>query len=104
MEDSFEKLADIIKENNLGSQALDYLADIKRELKEKERLEWVAEERYRIENNALFRAYNLACYELEKNDNILFDLYDRLDTYYETKDRYEWKEHFLKIAEEETWE
>ena len=31
MEDSFEKLADIIKENNLCGHALDYLADIKRE-------------------------------------------------------------------------
>lgn len=87
MEDSFEKLADIIKENNLCSQALDYLVDIKRELKEKERLE---------------EALELACKELEDKDSTLFDLYDRLDTYYETKDRYEWKKELLERAEEET--
>ena len=89
MEDSFEKLADIIKENSLGGQALDYLVDVKRELKEKERLE---------------EALELACKELEDKDSTLFDLYDRLDTYYETKDRYEWKKELLERAEEETGE
>lgn len=89
MTNSFEKLADIIKENNLCGQALDYLADIKRELKEKERLEEVVE---------------LACYELEDLDSTLYDLYDSLDYYYETKDRYEWKKELLERAEEETGE
>ena len=41
----------------------------------------------------------LACCELEDKDSILFDLYDRLDTYYESKDRYEWKEHLLESVE-----
>ena len=86
MEDSFEKLADIIKENSLGGQALDYLADIK------------------IENEKLHEALNIACEELEDNDSILFDLYDRSDTYYETKDRHEWKKEILERAEEETSE
>ena len=67
MEDSFEKLADIIKENSLGGQALDYLADIKRELKEKERLEAVVE-RCQIENNTLYEALIIACKELEEKD------------------------------------
>lgn len=87
MEDSFEKLADIIKENSLGGQALDYLADIKRELKEKEKLH---------------EALNIACKELEDLDSTLYDLYDSLDYYYETKDRHEWKKELLERAEEET--
>lgn len=103
MEDSFEKLANIIKENSLGGQALDYLADIKRELKEKERLEAVVE-RCQIENNTLYEAFKLACKALEAKDNILFDLYDRLDYYYETKDRSEWEKELLERAEEETGE
>ena len=41
----------------------------------------------------------LACCELEDKDSILFDLYDRLDTYYESKDRHEWKEYFLESVE-----
>ena len=86
MEDSFEKLADIIKENSLGGQALDYLADIK------------------IENEKLHEALNIACEELEDNDSILFDLYDRSDTYYDAKDRHEWKKEILERAEEETSE
>ena len=86
MEDSFEKLADIIKENSLGGQALDYLADIK------------------IENEKLHEALNIACEELEDNDSILFDLYDRSDTYYDAKDRHEWKKEILERAEEETGE
>ena len=89
MTGSFEKLTDIIKENNLCGQALDYLADIKRELKE---------------NEMLHEALNIACIELEDKDSTLFDLYDRLDAYYETKDRYEWKKEILERAEEETGE
>ena len=87
MEDSFEKLADIIKENNLCGQALDYLVEIKKALKEKEKLE---------------EALELACYELEDLDSTLYDLYDSLDYYYESKDRYEWKKELLERAEEET--
>ena len=86
MEDSFEKLADIIKENSLGGQALDYLADIK------------------IENEKLHEALNIACEELEYLDSTLYDLYDSLDYYYETKDRHEWKKEILERAEEETGE
>lgn len=89
MKDSFEKLADIIKENNLGGQALNYLVEIKKALEEKEKLE---------------QALDLACYELEDLDSTLYDLYDSLDYYYETKDRHEWKKEILERAEEETGE
>ena len=90
MEDNFEKLADIIKENNLCGQALDYLVDIKKALEEKEKLE---------------QALDLACEILDIADGILFDLYDRyLDTYYDTKDKHEWKKELLERAEEETSE
>lgn len=83
MEDSFEKLADIIKE--------------------KEKLEAVVE-RCQIENNTLYEALNIACKALEDLDSTLYDLYDRLDTYYETKNRNEWKKELLERAEEETGE
>ena len=84
--DIFNKLADIIKENNLCGQALFYLADIK------------------IENEKLEKALEIACKKLEDNDSILFDLYDRLDTYYESKDRHEWRRELLERAEEdEEW-
>ena len=86
MKDNFEKLVDIIKENSLGGQALDYLADIK------------------IENEKLHEALNIACEELEDLDSTLYDLYDSLDYYYETKDRHEWKKELLERAEEETGE
>ena len=69
MEDSFEKLANIIKENNLCSQALDYLVEIKKALEEKEKIE---------------EAFETACKELEDKDSTLFDLYESLDYYYET--------------------
>lgn len=49
----------------------------------------------------LGKAFELACKELEDKDSILFDLYDRLDTYYETKDRYEWKKYLLESIEDE---
>ena len=81
MEDDFKKLTDIIEENNLFPQTAVYLVGIKIALEEKEKLE---------------QALNLACKKLEDNDSILFDLYDRSDTDYETKDRYEWKK--LKCA------
>lgn len=61
MIDSFDKLADIIKE--------------------KEKLE---------------QALNLACRELEDKDSMLYDLFDRLDTYYDTKDKHEWKKELLE--------
>ena len=48
----------------------------------------------------LGKAFELACKELEDKDSILFDLYDRLDTYYETKDRYEWKKYLLESVKE----
>ena len=83
MEDSFEKLADIIKE--------------------KEKLEAVVE-RCQIENNTLYEALIIACEELEDLDSTLYDLYGRLDYYYETKDRHEWKKEILERAEEETGE
>ena len=44
----------------------------------------------------LEKAFELACKKLEDNDSILFDLYDRSDTYYDAKDRHEWKEHLLE--------
>lgn len=82
--DSLNKLAYIIYKNNLCGQALDYLVDIKKALEEREKLE---------------QALNLACKQLEDNDSILFDLYDRFDTYHPTHDRYEWKEHLLESVE-----
>lgn len=83
MEDNFEKLADIIKE--------------------KEKLEAVVE-RCQIENNTLYEALIIACEELEDLDSTLYDLYGRLDYYYETKDRHEWEKEILERAEEETGE
>ena len=83
MTGSFEKLADIIKENNLCGQALFYLADIK------------------IENEMLHEALNIACIELEDKDSTLFDLYDRLDTYYDTRDRYDWGLYLLESVKED---
>lgn len=80
MEDNFEKLADIIKE--------------------KERLEAVVE-RCQIENNTLYEALLIACEELEDLDSSLYDLYDSLDYYYETKDRYEWKEYLLESVKDD---
>ena len=89
MEDDFKKLTDIIEENNLFPQTAVYLVGIKIALEEKEKLE---------------QALNLACKKLEDNDSILFDLYDRSDTYYDAKDRHEWKKELLERAEEETSE
>ena len=57
---------------------------IKKALEEKEKLE---------------QALNLACRELEDKDSMLYDLFDRLDNYYETKDIFEWKEYFLESVE-----
>ena len=84
MTDSFEKLADICIKNKLGAETVDYLVDIKKALEEKEKLE---------------QALNLACRELEDKDSMLYDLFDRLDDYYETKDIFEWKEYFLESVE-----
>ena len=47
------------------------------------------------------QALDLACKKLEDQDSILFDLYDRLDDYYETKDRHEWRRELLERAEED---
>ena len=82
--DSFDKLADICIKNGLGAETVDYLVDIKKALEEKEKLE---------------QALNLACRELEDKDSMLYDLFDRLDDYYETKDIFEWKEYFLESVE-----
>lgn len=49
----------------------------------------------------LNKAFELACCELEDKDSILFDLYDRLDTYYESKDRHEWKEYLLESVKDD---
>ena len=57
-----------------------------------------------FENNTLYEALIIACKALEAKDNILFDLYDRLDYYYETKDRHEWEKELLERAKEETGE
>ena len=81
MIDSFEKLADICIKNKLGAETVDYLVDIK------------------IELGKLEEALELACKKLEDQDSTLYDLYDRLDTYYESKDRYEWKEYLLESVE-----
>lgn len=81
MIDSFEKLADICIKNKLGAETVDYLVDIKKALEERERLG---------------KIFNLACKELEDKDSTLFDLYDRLDTYYDTKDRYDWGLYLLE--------
>lgn len=81
MEDSFNKLVDICIKNDLAAETANYLFDIKKLLNEREKLKQVL---------------MLACKELEDKDSILYDLYDRLDTYYETKDRYEWKKYLLE--------
>lgn len=81
MIDSFNKLADICIKNKLGAETVDYLVDIKKALEEREKLG---------------KIFNLACKELEDKDSILFDLYDRLDTYYDTKDRYDWGLYLLE--------
>lgn len=86
MIDSFDKLVNICLENNLGAETVDYLVDIKKALEERERLG---------------KIFNLACKELEDKDSILFDLYDRLDTYYESKDRHEWKEYLLESVKDD---
>lgn len=86
MEDDFKKLTDIIEENNLFPQTAVYLVGIKIALEEKEKLE---------------QALNLACKKLEDNDSILFDLYDRFDTYYPTSDRFEWKEYLLESVKDD---
>ena len=88
MIDSFNKLADICIKNKLGAETVDYLVDIKKALEEKEKLE---------------QALNLACRELEDKDSMLYDLFDRLDNYYETKDIFEWKEYFLESVEADEW-
>ena len=54
-----------------------------------------------IKIERLEKALYLACCELEDKDSILFDLYDRLDTYYESKDRYEWKKYLLESVNED---
>ena len=51
----------------------------------------------------LNKAFELACKELEDMDSTLFDLYDRLDAYHETKDRYEWRRELLESAEDYEW-
>lgn len=86
MEDSFEKLADICIKNKLGAETVDYLVDIKKALEERERLG---------------KIFNLACKELEDKDSIMFDLYDRFDTYYDTKDRYDWGLYLLESVKED---
>ena len=54
------------------------------------------QERFEI----LGKAFELACKELEDKDSMLYDLFDRLDNYYETKDRYEWKNYLLESVKE----
>ena len=49
----------------------------------------------------LNKAFELACIELSDKDSILYDLYDRLDNYYETKDKHEWRMELLERAEED---
>lgn len=49
----------------------------------------------------LEKALIIACEELEDLDSTLYDLYDSLDYYYETKDRHEWKKELLERAEDE---
>ena len=80
--DSFEKLANIIKENNLCDQALDYLVDIKRALEEKEIVEM---------------ALNKACYELECAEGIIKDLRNIINSICcETQDRIEWRNRLIR--------
>ena len=81
MEDRFNELVHIHIINDLGEQADYSLADIKKALEEKEKLE---------------KALDLACRELEDKDSMLYDLFDRLDTYYDTKDKHEWKKELLE--------
>ena len=41
-------------------------------------------------------ALDKACKELENQDSLLFDLYDRFDTYYPTSDRSEWRNRLIR--------
>ena len=41
-------------------------------------------------------ALDKACKELENQDSLLFDLYDRFDTYHPTSDSHEWREQLIK--------
>lgn len=79
--DSLNNLAYICYRNDLLAETVDYLVNIKQALEEKEKLE---------------QAFELACKKLEDNDSTLFDLYDRLDIYYDTKDRYDWGLYLLE--------
>ena len=88
MIDSLNKLAYICYKNGLLTETVDYLVDIKKALEEKEKLE---------------QAFELACIELSDKDSTLYDLYDRLDAYYETKDRHETRRELLERAEEDEW-
>ena len=54
--------------------------------------------------------YDIECFSklwtvtliLDIADGILFDLYDRyLDTYYDTKDKHEWKNYLLESVKED---
>lgn len=50
----------------------------------------------------LEKALDLACEVLDIEDGMLFDFYDRcLDTYYDTKDKHEWKKYLLESIEED---
>lgn len=50
-----------------------------------------------MEIDRLEKALDLACEVLDLADGILFNLYDRyLDTYYDTKDKQEWKNYLLE--------
>lgn len=86
MEDGFNELVHIHIINDLGEQADYSLADIKKALEEKEKLE---------------KAFELACKKLEDKDSTLYDLYDSLDYYYESKDKHEWKKYLLERVEED---
>ena len=50
----------------------------------------------------LGKALDMACRELETENNILFDLCNRCNySYYVKKDRHEWKKELLERAEDE---
>ena len=112
--DSFEKLADIIKENNLCDHALDYLVDIKRELEEKEIVEmalnkaWyelectdtrreLAIKEALVEKEKLDKVLENTCYELECAEGIIKDLRNIINSICcETQDRIEWRNRLIR--------
>lgn len=114
MGDNFKKLVDIIEENNLYNQTLDYLVDIKREIEEKEIIERalnkacyelecadtireLAIKEALVEKEKLDKVLENICYELECAEDIIRNLRNIINSIcYETQDRTEWRNQLIR--------